>query len=66
MSGMCHGPNRPFQHGWNVPWSKSSISAWLECVMVKIVSFSMSGRLENVMVKIVYFSIAGMCHGKNA
>jgi hypothetical protein len=31
-----------FQHGWNVTWSKWSLLAWLECVKVKIVSFSMA------------------------
>jgi hypothetical protein len=46
-----------------VSWSKSSVSAWLQCVMVKIVSFSMS---RNVKAKIVHFSMAGMCHSKKS
>jgi hypothetical protein len=46
---MCHGQNRQFQHVWNTSWSKLSVSAWLECVMVKIVSCSRTG----------------MCHGPN-
>jgi hypothetical protein len=53
MTGMCHGQNHQFQHDWNVSWKKSSVSAWLECVMVKIVSFSTakishSKKLEKV------------------
>jgi hypothetical protein len=35
MAGMCHGKNHQFQHGWNVTWLKSSVSAVLECVVVK-------------------------------
>jgi hypothetical protein len=27
MAGMCDGQNRQLQHGWNVSWSKSSVSA---------------------------------------
>jgi hypothetical protein len=50
MSGMCQVPNRLFQHGQNASWSKLFVSAWLQCVKVKIVSFSMSGKLKNVMV----------------
>jgi hypothetical protein len=46
---MCSGQNRQFQHVWNVSWSKSSIAAFLEYVMLKNVSFSM----------------AGICHGQN-
>jgi hypothetical protein len=30
-------------HGWNMSWSKLSVLACLECVMVKIVCFSMPG-----------------------
>jgi hypothetical protein len=32
MYGMRSGQNCKFQHGWNVSWSKLSISACLECV----------------------------------
>jgi hypothetical protein len=49
MSGMRYNQNRQFQHGWNMSWSKLSVSARLECVMVKIVCFS----------------TPGMCHGQN-
>jgi hypothetical protein len=45
---MCHGLKHPIQHGLNVSWSKVLNLAWLECVMVGNVIFSM----------------AGMCHGK--
>jgi hypothetical protein len=53
MVGMCCGQNHHFQHGWNVMWSKSPVSAWVELVaemsvervVVKIVSFSMSGMI---------------------
>jgi hypothetical protein len=40
MAETCHGLNHQFQHYWNVPWSKSAISACLECVVVKNVCFS--------------------------
>jgi hypothetical protein len=40
IARMCHGQNCQFQHVWNMSWSLLSISARLECVMVKIVSFS--------------------------
>jgi hypothetical protein len=43
MAGMIHGQNCQFQHGWNVSWSKSSVSVLLEYVMVKSVSFSTAG-----------------------
>jgi hypothetical protein len=46
MSGICHDQNRQFQHGWNVSWSKLSVSVWLEYVMVKSVSFSMAGIIH--------------------
>jgi hypothetical protein len=57
MARMCHGPKRQFQHGWSlecvgvkhvslawldVSWSKTSVSAWLKCVVVKNASFSMA------------------------
>jgi hypothetical protein len=42
MSGMCHGQNCLFQHAWNMLWSQWSVSACLECIMVKIVSFIMA------------------------
>jgi hypothetical protein len=48
LSGLCQRQNRPFQHGWHVSCSKWPVSAWLECVLVKMISFSM----------------AGMCNGK--
>jgi hypothetical protein len=41
--GICQSLNRQFHYVWNVPWSKSAVSVWLEYVMVKIISFSMSG-----------------------
>jgi hypothetical protein len=46
------------EYGRNMLASKSLVSALLECVIVKFVSFSMSGRLEFVMVKIVRFSMS--------
>jgi hypothetical protein len=49
MAGICNGQNCPFQHAWNVSWSKLSVSACLEYVMVTIVSINMSGT----------------CHGQN-
>jgi hypothetical protein len=36
------GQKFQFQHGWNMYGSKTPISAWLESVVVKIVSFSMA------------------------
>jgi hypothetical protein len=70
-----------FYYVSNMSWSKSSIPAWLECVMVKlsvsawlecamikIVSFSMTvilQDLERVMVEIVRFSMARVFQGKN-
>jgi purine-cytosine permease-like protein len=53
-------------------WSKTSVTAGLECVVIKNVSFGMAGIcvmsklvasacLEFVSVQIVSFSIAGMC-----
>jgi hypothetical protein len=46
MFGMVHGQNRAFRHGWNLSWSKSSVSAWLECVMVKLICLSMFGMVH--------------------
>jgi hypothetical protein len=42
MAGTRHGQNRQFQHGWNVLWSKLSVSAGLENVVVQNISFRMS------------------------
>jgi hypothetical protein len=39
---MCQDPKCEFQHGGKVFVSCMSVSACLECVLVKIVSFSMS------------------------
>jgi hypothetical protein len=44
------GPNGQFLHVWNVSWSKPSVSA----------------RLEYVMVKAVRLSMTGMCQGKDS
>jgi hypothetical protein len=52
MSGLCHCQNCQFQHVCIMPWSKSPVSAWLECDMVKITGFSMSGS-------------CGLRHGQN-
>jgi hypothetical protein len=57
MSEMCHGQNRLFQHVWNVSWSKSSVLAYLEDVMVKM---SVSAWLECAIVQIVSFSMPGI------
>jgi hypothetical protein len=60
---MCRGQNRQFQHGWNVSWSKSSVSPWLECV-----SWAKSSVLTllecGVVVKIASFSMVGMLYSK--
>jgi hypothetical protein len=64
MSSMCQGQNCQFQLIWYVSWSKLSVSTCLECVVVKIVSFSMS-EMECVVVIIVSFSTSGMCCGQN-
>jgi hypothetical protein len=58
MSGMNYGPFASFS--WNVSWSKSTVTACLECVMVKINIFSIQ---ECVVVKIVSFSMSGMHYG---
>jgi hypothetical protein len=60
---ICHGQNCQLQHSWNVSWSKLSVTACLQYIMVKIVHFSMAGC---VMVKSVCFSITEMCHGQKA
>jgi hypothetical protein len=78
MVAMCHGQNRQFQpiwkghsqycqfqHGWNVSWSKSSVSAYLEDWNISWSKLSVSTWLECVMVKIIRFSMARMCHGLN-
>jgi hypothetical protein len=31
IAGMCQGKKRQSQHGWNVQWAKTPISAWLDC-----------------------------------
>jgi hypothetical protein len=68
IAGICHGQNCQFQYVLNMSWSKLSVSAWLSCVMVQIVSLSIvwnmswsksSACLEYVRVKIVRFSMAG-------
>jgi hypothetical protein len=54
-------------------WSKWSVSAFLDYVMVKFFCFGMSrllqlsasAWLEYVMVKMVSFSISGLRHGQN-
>jgi hypothetical protein len=49
-NSKCNSSNRPFQHGWVMSRSKSSLSAWLERVTDKNVSFSMdriSRRKQN-------------------
>jgi hypothetical protein len=51
MAEMRRCQKHLFQHGWNVFWSKMSVSAWLECVIVKDVSVSMAGMcLKDVSV----------------
>jgi hypothetical protein len=70
MAGKCHGVKRQIDHGqnvhgqtcliphgWPVLLPKTSYSAWLCSVMIKIVQFSM------VVVKNVRFSMAGLCYG---
>jgi hypothetical protein len=47
-----------------VSWSKLLVSAWMGCIVVKIISFSMSG-MECVVVIIDNFSIYGTCYGQN-
>jgi hypothetical protein len=73
---MCCGQKHQIQHGWNELWLETSDSAWLKCVVVKSVRFSMAGMnvlwletsdsawLECFMVISVRFSMAGMCCGK--
>jgi hypothetical protein len=64
----------PFQHGWNISGSKSSILAGLEYDQtrpfqhgwnVTLSKSSASFFLKCVMVKIVRFSMAGMCNDQN-
>jgi hypothetical protein len=43
MFGMHCCEYRHFLHGWNVLWSTRLVSAWLDYVVIKIASFSMSG-----------------------
>jgi hypothetical protein len=46
MDGIWHGANCQFHHDWNVFWFKWSVAAWLECVMVKTVKFSMARKCQ--------------------
>jgi hypothetical protein len=65
MDEMCHGQNRPFQHGCNVLWSKSSVLACLEMSKPKL---SILAWLECVIVKNRQFQNVwktGKCHGQN-
>jgi hypothetical protein len=39
VAGMGCGHKHLFLHGWNVSWSKSSISVWLECVVISNCQF---------------------------
>jgi ferredoxin-like protein FixX len=64
MSGIYHSQNSPFQHGWNVSWSKQSVLARLKDWNMAWLKLSVSACLECVMVKIVSFSMSGMFHGK--
>jgi hypothetical protein len=54
ISGMCHGQNCLFQHAVNMV---SSVSACLERVMSKILSFSMARIKQSKNQKIYYWSI---------
>jgi hypothetical protein len=58
---MGHGQNLKFQHVWNMSWSKSSVSAWLEYVVEKKSPFQL--LLEYVKVTTVSFSLSEMSHG---
>jgi hypothetical protein len=58
MVGMCHGEKHEIQLGQNVSRSKTSDLASPECVVVKTSPFAW---LECVMVPNVRFSMAGMC-----
>jgi hypothetical protein len=64
MSGMYCVHNNQFQHGWDVSWSKLSVSARLEWnVLWSLLAVSVC--LECVVVKIASFSMPGMCCVKN-
>jgi hypothetical protein len=65
LSGMCLGQNCQFQHVWNVSWSKLSVSACLKW-NVSWSLLLVSARLECVVVKIVSFSMSGMLLGHNS
>jgi hypothetical protein len=58
----CHGIFFPFEHVCNVSWSKLSVSACLEYVMVKIDHFRMP---ECVLVQLVSFSMARISRNNN-
>jgi hypothetical protein len=65
MSGMCLGQKMSVSAclKWNVQWSLFSVSACLECVVGKIVSFS---TLACVMVKSHFQHVCNrMSRGKN-
>ena len=48
MAGLCRGQNRHSMIGLNVSWSESSLSAWLECVVVQIITLSMAGMCRGL------------------
>jgi ferredoxin-like protein FixX len=74
---MCFAQNRRLQRVCNVSWSKLSVSACLECVAFKIVSYNVSGMclgqlrlsysacLECVALKIISYSMYALCHAQN-
>jgi hypothetical protein len=48
MSGMSFSQNAKLHYVWYVLYPKLSVSAWMGCVMVKILSFSMSGMSPGI------------------
>jgi hypothetical protein len=63
MARVARGKNCQFQRGLNVLWSQTSVSACCECVFVNIIRFL--EWLECVVVYIISFSISGMCCSQN-
>ena len=53
MPGMCRGQTRQFQHDCNVSLSNTSVSAWLQCVAVEHLSFSMTVMYRLQIVRLV-------------
>jgi hypothetical protein len=61
MDGLIHGKTYWFQHGCTAFWSKMLVLTWLDLFMVKIL---VSAWLQCVVVKDVGFSMDGLSFGE--